>query len=211
MGGRGSGSYTAGGASVGFGGGGGDSEDMMIAGWTPEAGSRSVSKQTTIDSANERIRGLDHEQMVIVGQDGYVLAAVDGGEHAVSVTANAARHIKGNDVLHNHPNGSTLSPADVITTGKMGNRSISAAAKRNGKTYTLTATSKANGKGLAKQMQRDEKKLQQAWQKKADSMMGKKYTSKESYENQLYKHWDNIMGDWMGKNASKYGYVYSVN
>lgn len=212
MGGRGSGSYTAGSATVGASsGGGGSGTDMNIAGWTPQAGKKSVSKSVTIKSANKRIAGLDHEQMVIVGQDGYVRAAVKGDKHSVGLTPNAERHIKGNDVLHNHPNGTALSPADVITAGNTGARSISAVSRRSGKTYVLTATSKANGKGLSRQMKRDEKALINKWQAKADSMTGKKYKNKQSYENQLYKHWDNILGDWMQQNAAKYGYTYKVS
>lgn len=212
FGGRGSGSYTAGGASVGGEMVGGDSgQDMHVAGWTPDAGSRSVDKQKTISSVEDRIRNLDHEQMAIIDEYGYVVAAVDGGEHSVGITANAAKHIKGKDVYHNHPNGSTLSTTDVITLGNVGAGSISAVSKNSGKTYTLKATSKANGKGLAKAMQKSEGKLLGQWQAKIDSMVGKKYSSEASWKKQVNKHWDNIMGDWMSANASKYGYTYTVS
>lgn len=210
FGGRGSGSYTAGGATVGgMMGGGSGGIDLPTAGWTPEAGSRSVSVNTTIKGAEDRIRGLDHEQLVVIGKDGYVYAAVDGGEHSVGITPNAAKYIKGNIVTHNHPNGGTFSQADIISAGRTGAGEIRAASKRFNKTYSLKATSKANGNGLAKAMQRAEKKLNNAWQAKLDSMVGKKYTSKESYERQAYNHWNNIMGDWLKTNAPKYGYTYS--
>lgn len=104
MGGRGSSSksaYEAGAVTIGFGDGNGDgkSENINIAGWTPQAGSRFVDKDVTINSANDRIKNLDHEQMVIVGRDGYVLSAVDGSKHSVSITPEASKHIRGNDVF----------------------------------------------------------------------------------------------------------------
>ena len=212
FGGRGSGSYTAGGATVGMGGmGTGEGgADMPVAGWTPDAGHREVDKAKTIKGVEDRIRGLDHEQMAIIDRDGYVVAAVDGGEHSVGITANAAKYIKGNDVYHNHPNGSTLSTTDVITGGQTGVGSISAVSRNAGKTYTLKAGSKADGAGIAKAMQRDEGKLIGQWQAKVDSMKGKKYSSKASWEKQVNKHWENIMGDWMATNAPKYGYTYTV-
>ena len=212
FGGRGSGSYTAGGATVGMGGNMGidPSTDMNVAGWTPDAGHKSVDKAKTVESVKDRIKNLDHEQMAIIDKDGYVVAAVDGTEHSVGITANAAKHIKGNDVYHNHPNGSTLSTTDVITGGNSQVGSISAVSKNTGKTYTLKAGTKANGAGLSKAMQKDEKKLIGQWQAKVDSMKGKKYSSKEAWAKQVNKHWENIMGDWMSTNASKYGYTYTV-
>ncbi len=210
MGGRGSGSYTAGGATVGMGGAGSSGTDMNVAGWTPEAGSKSVHMETTVKSVESRIGGLDHEQMAIIDQNGYVVAAVDGDEHSVGITPNAAKHIKGNAVYHNHPNGGTLSTTDVVTAGQTEAGSISAVSRNMKKTYTLQAGHKANGKGLAAQMKKDEKGLLAQWQKKADSMKGKKYSSEAAYKRELNKHWNNIMGDWMSKNASKYGYTYTV-
>lgn len=208
MGGRGSGSYTAGGVTVGMG-GGGNSKDMHVAGWTPEAGSKSVHVETTVKSVEQRIGGLDHEQMAIIDKNGYVVAAVDGDEHSVGITPNAAKYIKGNDVYHNHPNGGTLSTTDIISAGQTEAGSISAVSKNMGKTYTLKAGHKADGKGLARQMQKDEKGLIAQWQKKADSMVGKHYSSEAAYKRELNNHWNNIMGDWMSKNASKYGYTYT--
>lgn len=211
FGGRGTGSYTAGGAGAGFGdGGGGGGTDLNIAGWTPEAGSNIVHVGTTVDGAESRIIGLDHEQLVVIGQDGYVRAVVDGSEHSVGLTPRAERNAAGNIITHNHPNGGTFSPADIISAGQIGAGEIRAASKRFGKTYSLKAGAKANGRGLAKAMQRAEAKLTSAWQAKLDSMVGRKYSSKESYEKQAYNHWNNIMGDWLNKNAGKYGYTYSA-
>jgi hypothetical protein len=204
------GSYTAGGATVSMGGIGSEGTDMNVAGWTPDAGSRTVDKGKTISGVENRIRNLDHEQLAIIDRNGYVVAAVDGDEHSVGITANAARYVRGNDVYHNHPNGSTLSTTDVITAGQTGAGSISAVSKNANRTYTLKAGHKADGAGLSRAMQRDEGKLIGQWQAKIDGMKGRKYSSEAAWKRQVNKHWDNIMGDWMSSNASKYGYSYTV-
>ena len=210
MGGRGSGSYTAGGASVGgFVGGGAGGTDLNVAGWTPEAGKKEVHVETTISSAEDRIKNLDHEQLVVIGNDGYVKAVVDGGDHSVGITPKAAREMRGNIATHNHPTGGTLSPPDVINGAKGGVGEIRAISKRFNKTYSLKATSKANGDGMAKAMQKAEKRIMNDWQKKIDGMQGRKYKSKENWENQVYKHYNTVMGGWLKANAGKYGYVYS--
>ena len=212
FGGRGSGSFTAGGATVTMAGGamGSGGNDMNVAGWTPDAGHKSVDKAKTVTAVEDRIRDLNHEQLAIVDKNGYVVAAVDGDQHSVGITPNAAKYIKGNDVLHNHPNGSTLSTTDVITAGRTECGSISAVSKNARKTFTLTAGHKADGAGLAKAMQKDEGKLIGQWQAKIDSMKGKKYSSEASWKKQVNAHWTKIMGDWMSTNASKYGYTYTV-
>lgn len=74
----------------------------------------------------------------------------------------------------------------------------------------MSATSKADSLGLANKMRKDQSKLERAWQSKANSMIGKKYKNKESYERELYKHWDRIIRDWMNENASNYGFDYRV-
>jgi hypothetical protein len=210
FGGRGAGSYTAGGATVGMAGGmGEEGDDLNVAGWTVEAGSRFVDKANTIKGVEDRIRDLDHEQLAIIDSQGYVVAAVDGSEHSVGLTAKAMKYVKGNDVYHNHPNGGTLSTTDVITAGNTGVKSISAVSKNMGKTYTLTATSKANGAGLANAMKKAEKGLYSQWQKEIDSMVGKKFSSEASWKKAVNKKWNNIMGDWMSNNAGKYGYKYT--
>lgn len=58
-------------------------------------------------------------------------------------------------------------------------------------------------------MKRAEKKLDSQWQKKLDSMVGRKYKNQASYERQAYQHWNDIMGGWLKTNAGKYGYTYS--
>ena len=215
FGGRGSGSYSgsasSGGSIMGGGGsGGGASTDMNVAGWTPEAGSRRVSSATTLNSAESRIQNLDHEQMVVVDRDGYVVAAVDGGAHSVSFTDRAYRAaIAGGTVTHNHPNGGTFSGTDIVSAGSLGITEIRAVSKRFGTTYSLKAGNKANGTGLASAMKRADKRLAKQWDAKIEKINKKKYANEANYEKAVYSAYNEVMGGWLSTNAKKYGYTYS--
>lgn len=211
FGGRGTGSYS-GNASAGdfIEGDEGESVDLNVAGWTPQAGHREVNADVTMSSAEKRINGLDHEQMVVVDRYGYVVAVVDGGEHSVGLTDKARKAIKeGGIATHNHPNGGTLSRQDVISAGNIGLTEIRATSKRFKTNYSLKATNKANGKGIAKQMKKDKKKIDEQWDEKIQKINKRKYQNEENYLHAVYSAYNDVMGEWFDKNAKKYGYVYS--
>ena len=211
FGGRGSGSYSGNsraGSLAPSGDGGGT--DLNVAGWTPQAGSKSVNEDVTMNGAEKRILNLDHEQLVVVDKYGYVVSVVDGSEHSVGITDKAAKAIAaGGRVTHNHPNGGTFSPADVISAGNLGATEIRAASKRFKTTYSLKATNKANGKGIAKQMNKDYPKIEKEWDAKILKLNNRKYMNKDNYEKAVYQAYNDVMDAWMKKNASKYGYTYS--
>lgn len=190
--------------------GGSEGTDLNVAGWTPQAGSKSVNEDVTMNGVENRILDLDHEQLIVVDKYGYVVSVVDGEEHSVGITAKAAQAIaSGGRVTHNHPNGGTFSPADVISAGNLGATEIRAASKRFKTSYSLKATNKANGQGIAKQMNRDYKKIEKDWDAKILEINKRKYMNKENYEKAVYQAYNDVMGAWMQKNASKYGYTYS--
>lgn len=212
FGGRGTGSYSGNARVVSLGGIGKSSKavDLNVAGWTPEAGSRSVSGDVTLNSAEKRIQNLEHEQLVVVDKDGYVVAVVDGEKSSVGITPRAAAAIQaGGIVTHNHPNGGTFSPTDVITAGNIGTTEIRAVSKRFGTSYSLKASSKANGKGLSSQMQKDAKAIEKQWDDKLLQINKRKYANEANYERAVYEAYNSVMGSWMKNNAGKYGYTYS--
>lgn len=212
FGGRGTGSYS-GSASFGGGGGGfgGDGEDLPVAGWTPDAGSRYVDGAKTMNSAESRIQNLNHEQAVVVDKNGYVVAVVDGEEHSVGLTARARNAIKnGGTLTHNHPNGGTFSDTDIISAGTMGAKEIRAVSKSTGKSYSLKAGNHADGAGLAKAMRKDSDKIIKTVNAKLDKTVNKrKYTSKENFMKAVNRVYDEEMGGWLKTNGAKYGYTYS--
>lgn len=213
FGGRGTGSYSGNARAVSLLGAMGVmvSRDLDVAGWTPQAGKREVSGVVTLSSAEKRIQDLDHEQLVVVGKDGYVMAVVDGGEHSVGLTSKAYNAIKaGGIATHNHPNGGTFSPADVITAGSMGTTEIRAVSKRFKTTYSLKAGNKANGSGLASQMRKDADSIEKAWDNQILQINKRKYMNQKNYERAVYEAYNSVMGQWFRNNASKYGYTYSA-
>lgn len=211
FGGRGSGSYTGNARAGGMiDMGDGEGTDLNVAGWTPQAGQRNVNGDVTMSSAEKKILSKNHEQLIVVDKYGYVVSVVDGGEHSVGITPKAEKAIRaGGRVTHNHPNGGTFSPADVISAGTFGTKEIRAASKRYKTSYSLKATNKANGAGIAKQMTRDAKKIEKKWDEKILQINKRKYMNKENYEKAVYNAYNQVMGDWFKKNASKYGYTYS--
>lgn len=213
FGGRGSGSYSGNARAGGIMGDGQSTAiDLNVAGWTPEAGSRSVNGTTTLNSAETRIQNLDHEQLVVVDKDGYVVAVVDGGEHSVGITPKAEAAIRaGGIVTHNHPNGGTFSGADIASAGNLGATEIRAVSKRYGTSYSLKAGNKADGKGLARQINKDASSLDKAWDNKILQINKRKYANEANYERAVYNAYNEVMGAWLNTNAKKYGYTYSSN
>lgn len=213
FGGRGTGSYSASaqfskGGLIGI---GGSNKDLNVAGWTPDAGHKSVNGTKTLNSAEKKIQNLDHEQLVVVGKDGYVMAVVDGGEHSVGLTAKALKEIQAGGIMtHNHPNGGTFSTTDIITAGDIGAKEIRAVSKTTGKSYSLKAGNKADGSGLSYAMRKAENSIINSANNKLDSTVNKrKYANKNTYMKAVDKVWDDTMGEWLNANASKYGYSYS--
>lgn len=211
FGGRGTGSFS-GKAQIGSGGGGSAGEDLPVAGWTPDAGSRYVDGAKTMNSAEKRIQNLDHEQAVVVDKDGYVVAVVDGGEHSVGLTPRAIKAVNnGGTLTHNHPNGGTFSDADIISAGQMGAKEIRAVSKSTGKSYSLKAGNGADGAGLAKAMQKDSNQILKNVNTKLDKTVNKrKYANKENFVRAVNKVYDDEMGGWLSTNAKKYGYTYTA-
>ena len=195
----------------GLGRGGTPSTDLNVAGWTPDAGSSSVNGTKTLNSAEKRIQNLDHEQLVVVGKDGYVMAVVDGGDSSVDLTAKALQEIRAGGVMtHNHPNGGTFSTTDIITAGDIGAKEIRAVSRMTGKSYSLKAGNKADGHGLSSAMRKAENSIiKSANDRLANTVNKRTYANKNNYMKAVDKVWDDVMGEWLSANASKHGYTYS--
>lgn len=212
FGGRGSGSYSGNAQFVdGNGNRASRGVDLNVAGWTPDAGSKSVNGTKTLNSAETRIQNLDHEQLVVVDKDGYVVAVVDGAGSSVTPTARAMRAINaGGTMTHNHPNGGTFSDQDIIMAGTSGVKEIRAVSKTTGLSYSLKAGNKTNGVGLANAMRKDSGSIIAEANKTLRNTVNKrKYASKENYMKAVDRVYDKVMGGWLSKNAKKYGYTYS--
>lgn len=122
------------------------------------------------------------EHLIAYDDDGFVSTYLHGGKSSVGFRID---DVKGKNVIHNHPNGSTFSAADIdsLVTGQM--KSITATNTGTYR-YTIRATAKADGAGFLKAMG------------KAKST--RDITTMDGYNAAVHT--------WLTNNASKYGYEY---
>lgn len=72
----------------------------------------------TLQQVEDRIRGLSHEELFVIGKDGKILAAYNGNSDSVAFSMNELLR-DGATVTHGHPKGAagygaTFSPQDVL-------------------------------------------------------------------------------------------------
>ena len=207
MGGRGSSSAysknTSGGAIMIQGSAG---DDMLVAGMTAKIDGESyryTSTDATLQKLESEALSLDHEQLKIVDKNGFVVAAVDGEKHSVGITDNALKYMQGNTVTHNHPAGygGTFSKADVASL-RLGMNEIRASAAEG--TYSLKAT---NAMKNAKPSER--LNLAVAYEKAINGSLGRRATNAYNKTAANGGTDCDTLGNWLSKNASKYGYTYT--
>lgn len=178
-----------------------DSEKLLNAPWQKYRNGNQVSTGSTIASAEEIIRNNKFETGLLVDKDGFVVAAYKGGRSSVDFGDTPATSFKGATITHNHPGGTAFfSVGDISTaafyaeTGGMP-KSIRATTKNNG-TAVLTAT-KSNASW---------NKMATAYNNASKGLMKKFVAGKDGSipgANSIYQ-------DWFRKNASKYGFKFTV-
>ena len=213
FGGRGSGSYSANAQFTSGGGGRNNARaiDLNVAGWTPEAGSRKVNINTTLNSVETRIQNNDHEQLIIIDRDGYVAAVVDGGGSSVGYTDKALAATRAGGIeIHNHPNtGTMFSGTDIISNGTINAREMRVVTSK-GTTYSIKAGNRANAKGFADDMRKNEKRIIKQINEKLNNTVNKrKYANKDTYMAQVDRVYNEIMGAWISEKSKKYGYTFT--
>lgn len=209
MGGRGSSSSGYSGSGKGFigagKGGGGQIQPLAIAGLTgtdENGGFRYTSVEQTLQHLEPKTLDMKREQMKVIDDDGFVIAAYQGNAHSVAFIPEQTR---GKTVTHNHPSGygGTFSEADVGNFLEFGQKEIRASAKEG--TYSLKRVGKKqNDKGFndayAKAQGRLDQKARAATQKAADSG-GSRMAQRKAYVD--------VYHNWYKSNASKYGFEYT--
>lgn len=204
MGGRGSSSY--GGTSstgVGFGGNG---QSLGLAGQTYFDGRR-VSVSGTLNFWENKSVNLKHEELLMVGEDGFAAGYFKGGESSVSFAIPKGVDPAKTVLTHNHPYGGKdgrtigggFSDADVTNHIKHGFKETRATSIEG--TYSFKTGKNANPQGfqnaLSKRKSEVEISAQERYLKAKD---GKSYL--DTYLEESHK--------WYEKNAGKYGYDYKL-
>lgn len=186
--------------------------DINLAGLTPISGNK-VDGAKTLASVEARSAGLDHEQLYVVDDQGFVVAASDGNKGSVGITARTAANLKGNVMTHNHPrdnsevNGGTFSAADISCLS-LGMKELRASAKEG--TYSLKAKSnRADGAGFASYMQSQKSTINSGMAKASSKLKAKDYKSESSFAAAKFNAEMNWLSNWYASNAGKFGYEYS--
>ena len=155
-----------------------------------------VTRASTLAKEETAIRGNNFETGVVVDANGKVLVRNTGTGSEVRFSKADTAVMKGNTMTHNHPEGSTFSPADIDLATKHGLSEIRAVSTN--KTFVLTKTA---NKRIAKSFSTDYKDAmrREANRLSLDIMSDKAFNTKMNA----------FRSSWLSNNASKYGYSYS--
>lgn len=205
MGGRGSSSFGGGGGIITLGtGSGGSGKSLGLAGQTGFYDGNKVSVESTLTHWEGKSKGLDHEELLMIDEDGFATAYFKGGKTSVAFTA-PSKEVAAKTVLtHNHPlgDGRTIgggfSDADVTNHIRLGFKETRATSVEG--TYSFKATAKADSKGFLNAL----KGRKKACQEKADAIMKKNPKANAIDVYLTASH------HWYQTNASKYGYEYKL-
>lgn len=117
------------------------------------------------------------EHLIAHDDDGFVSVYTHGGKNSVGFTPN---QVEGKHVIHNHPNGSNFSKADLDNLASTGQKSIAATSKNV--TYKVEKNKNFDAKGFAK------------------SLNNAKTTQTD---------YNKAVSDFLKRNQKKYGYTYT--
>lgn len=185
--------------------------DINLAGLTPMQGNK-VDGDATLASVEARTHGLDHEQLYVVDDQGFVVAATDGDSGSVPITARTAKNIKGNVMTHNHPrddanvNGGTFSYADINCLS-LGMREMRAVASEG--TYSLKAGNRANATGFANYMLSQKNVINKGMAGASAKVKAKNYKSESEFRAAKFNAEMDWLSGWYSDNAGKFGYTYT--
>lgn len=169
-----------------------------------------------IKAAENRIYKNKVETAILLDKRGNtIFVESNGATNVVQFTTEQLAKMKGANLTHNHPSGSTFSPEDVAVLTAHGLNSIRATGKE--RTYQLSVI-----KGVAqnKNFANDYQKAKQENKKVTDRLYRKyekqynsgkiSYTEFQSKLPQLDNKANQMNSEWLKRNSKKYGYKYSV-
>lgn len=158
-------------------------------------GKSAVTRESTLAKEETAIKNNSFETGIVVDADGKVLVRNEGYGSEVRFSKADAAAMKGNTMTHNHPLGSTFSPADVELATKYDLSEIRAVS--SSKTFSLTKVANKRVKNQFSTDYRDAMR-REANRLSLDIMSDKAFNAKMN----------TFRSSWLGKNASKYGYSY---
>lgn len=206
FGGRGSASSSGGGGGLMGTGYGGSGNQLGLAGQTYFDGNR-VSVGGTLDYWEGKSQGLGHEELLMVGEDGFAAGYFKGGATAVSFTIPEGVDPAKTVLTHNHPAGGkdgrtiggSFSNADLQNHIRLGFKETRATSVEGTYSFKAAAGKTQNSSGFLKALSSRRSECS----KKADAAY-KKGNGKSYIDTYL-----ETCHQWYADNASKYGYSYT--
>lgn len=209
------GAASAGGSGKGFTGAGygGSGASLGLAGQTYFDGNK-VSVDGTLNFWEGKSKDLDHEELLIVGDDGFAMGYFKGGSGSVGFTMPDGADPSKLTLTHNHPYGGkdgrtiggSFSNADLNNHINLGLKETRATSIEGTYSFKAAKGVKQNPKGFQKALGRRQAEVSKkadarykAAQKKGGKAASKSYI--DTYLEESHK--------WYQKNSSQYGYEYS--
>lgn len=172
--------------------------------------------QSALETAESKIYNDSVETAVLLDSKGNIIFTESGGEtSAVYFTAEQTAKMKGANLTHNHPQGSTFSPEDVAVMTAHGLNSIRATGKE--RTYQLSVIKGSpQNKEFANDYQKarsENKKVTGRLYKECEKQYHSGHISYADFQSrmpELNRMVNHLNNEWLKKNSHKYGYEYSV-
>lgn len=211
FGGRGSGSASS---ASGGGAGGvlmGGQPSLGLAGQTYFENGNRVSVEGTLNFWENKSKDLDHEELLMIGDDGFAVGYFKGNDTSVGFTMPDGMDAGTITLTHNHPYGGkdgrtiggSFSNADLNNHINLGLKETRATSQEGTYSFKATKGAKQNASGFQKALGRRQSEVS----KKADAKYkaAQKKGSTKSYIDTYLE----TSHEWYQTNCSKYGYTYS--
>lgn len=184
---------------------------QYLAGQTYFYDGNNTSTRATVDNWESKRGDLDHEELLMVDDDGFAIGYFKGDKDSVAFNVPRGVDTSKITLTHNHPTsgdarsiGGSFSDADIKNHLAFGFKETRATAKEG--TYSFKTTSESDAKGFSKALSGRKTAVNKAYDDTVSSMKKKGYTLTETEGIDLYLR---ISDSWYKATASKYGYEYT--
>lgn len=186
----------------------GEVSPIITAGLMELRGNEADTESTLQNIDRVRFNNLDHEQLFVVDNEGFVLKGYDGDKGSVAFDVESARTWAGLTVTHRHPGefGGTFSIPDIknAITFRYGNHEASANEGR----YSMKPTKEADGTALLQALTKALPGIQRCMQEVGKELGTQRFKNKKEYMTANRKAQLEVVHNWYKINLPRYGYTY---
>ena len=182
---------------------------LPLAGQTPIYDGNKTNTKLTVDTWEDKNRGLNHEQLLMVGEDGFAAAYFDGGKTSVAFQVPADKDPSTLTLTHIHPAfydrtiGGPFSDADMINHIIFGFKETRAVSVEG--VYSFKGTRQSDANGFKKALQKRDAEIDKNLDKAVKSLRDKGQTVDGKTYTDLFLRTHIV---WLNNNCRKYGYDF---